>query len=275
MIQSFVTTQEQEMMLQDYLKGRLRNALKMARITVKNPFLGGIQQVLLIDDGYFASYYTFNLRYSELLERLEVSCDKTYKTPREFYEGEEKDSLRPLFSSIILVDGKEGYSNLTAWSVLEELRGCDIKLVPLAKAELTYTKNRWSGQRASHELYCTTLAVPSVIAECDKQGIWHDWAYYGDDFGVIAVSREKERKKEVVREEERFLWFKKQKEISITYKDYKPLDSAQEIVFKEIAEYFEQRLLREVLKVIDKELEKLVQPMSKEEVKAILRVSQA
>ena len=117
--------------------------------------------------------------------------------------------------------------------------------------------------------------MPSVIAECDKQGIWHDWAYYGDDFGVIAVSREKERKKEVVREEERFLWFKKQKEISITYKDYKPLDSAQEIVFKELAEYFEQRLLREVLKVIDKELEKLVQPMSKEEVKAILRVSQA
>lgn len=275
MIQSFVTTQEQEMMLQDYLKGQLRNTLKMARIAVKNPFLGDIQQVLLIDDSYFASYYTFNLRYSELLERLEVSCDKTYKTPREFYEGEEKDSLRPLFSSIILVDGKEGYSNLTTWSVLEELRGCDIKLVPLAKAKLTYTKNRWSGKRASHELYCTTLAVPSVISECDKKAIWHDWAYYGDDFGVIAVSREKERKKEVVREEERFLWLKKQKEISITYKDYKPLDSAQEIVFKELAEYFEQRLLREVLKVIDKELEKLVQPMSKEEVKAILRVSQA
>lgn len=275
MIQSFVTTQEQEMMLQDYLKGQLRNALKMARITVKNPFLGGIQQVLLIDDGYFASYYTFNLRYSELLERLEVSCDKTYKTPREFYEGEEKDSLRPLFSSIILVDGKEGYSNLTTWSVLEELRGCDIKLVSLAKAELTYTKNRWSGQRASHELYCTTLAVPSVIAECDKKDIWYDWVDYGDDCGVIAVSREQEQRKEVVIEEEHFLWFQKQKEISITYKDYKPLDSAQEIVFKELAEYFEQRLLREVLKVIDKELEKLVQPMSKEKVKAILRVSQA
>ncbi|WP_064523020.1 hypothetical protein [Streptococcus salivarius] len=272
MIQSFVTTQEQEMMLQDYLKGQLRNALKMARITVKTPFLGGIQQVLLIDDGYFASHYTFNLRYSELLERLEVSCDKTYKTPREFYEGEENDGLRPLFSSIILVDEKESYSNLTTWSVLEELRGCDIKLVPLAKVKLIYTKNRWSGQRASHELYCTTLAVPSVIAECSKKT---DWAYYGDDYRVIAVSREQEQKKEVVREEERFLWFKKQKEISITYKDYKPLDSAQEIVFKELAEYFEQRLLREVLKVIDKELEKLVQPMSKEKVKAILRVSQA
>ena len=76
-------------------------------------------------------------------------------------------------------------------------------------------------------------------------------------------------------EEEHFLWFQKQKEISITYKDYKPLDSAQEIVFKELAEYFEQRLLIEVLKVIDKELEKLVQPMNKEKVKAILRVSQA
>lgn len=271
MIQSFVTTQEQEMMLQDYLKGQLRNALKMARITVKNPFLGGIQQVLLIDDGYFASHYTFNLRYSELLERLEVSCDKTYKTPREFYEGEENDGLRPLFSSIILVDEKESYSNLTTWSVLEELRGCDIKLVPLAKVKLIYTKNRWSGQRASHELYCTTLAVPSVIAECSKNT---DWAYYGDDYRVIAVSREQEQKKEVVREEERFLWFKKQKEISITYKDYKPLDSAQEIVFKELAEYFEQRLLREVLKLIDKELEKLVQPMSKEKVNEILRVNQ-
>ena len=270
MIQSFVITQEQEMMLQDYLKGRLRNALKMARITVKNPFLGGIQQVLLIDDDYFASHYTFNLRYSELLERLEVSCDKTYKTSREFYEGEEKGCLHPLFSSIILVDEKESYSNLTNWSVLEELRGCDIKLVPLAKIKLTYTKNRWSGQRASHELYCTTLAVPSV--KCSKKT---NWAYYDDDYRVIAVSREQEQKKEVVREEERFLWFKKQKEISITYKDYKPLDSAQEIVFKELAEYFEQRLLREVLKVIDKELEKLVQPMSKEEVKAILRVSQA
>ena len=262
------------MMLQDYLKGQLRNALKMARITVKNPFLGGIQQVLLIDDGYFASHYTFNLRYSELLERLEVSCDKTYKTPREFYEGEEKDGLRPLFSSIILVDEKESYSNLTTWSVLEELRGCDIKLVPLAKAKLTYTKNRWSGQRASYELYCTTLAAPSVISECDKKAIWHDWTYYGDDYGVIAVSREQEQKKEVVREEERFLWFKKQKEISITYKDYKPLDSAQEIVFKELAEYFEQRLLREVLKLIDKELEKLVQPMNKEKVNEILRVNQ-
>ena len=112
MIQSFVTTQEQEMMLQDYLKGQLRNTLKMARIAVKNPFLGDIQQVLLIDDSYFASYYTFNLRYSELLERLEVSCDKTYKTPREFYEGEEKDSLRPLFSSIILVDGKKAIRTL-------------------------------------------------------------------------------------------------------------------------------------------------------------------
>lgn len=270
MIQSFVITQEQEMMLQDYLKGRLRNALKMARITVKNPFLGGIQQVLLIDDDYFASHYTFNLRYSELLERLEVSCDKTYKTSREFYEGEEKGCLHPLFSSIILVDEKESYSNLTNWSVLEELRGCDIKLVPLAKIKLTYTKNRWSGQRASHELYCTTLAVPSV--KCSKKT---NWAYYDDDYRVIAVSREQEQKKEVVREEERFLWLKKQKEISITYKDYKPLDSAQEIVFKELAEYFEQRLLREVLKVIDKELEKLVQPMSREEVKAILRVSQA
>lgn len=275
MVQSFVITQGQEMILQDYLERSLRNALKMARITVKNPFLGGIQQVLLIDDGYFASHYTFNLCYSELLERLEVSCDKTYKTPREFYEGEEKDGLRPLFSSIILVDEKESYSHLTTWSVLEELRGCDIKLVPLAKAKLTYTKNRWSGQRASHELYCTTLAVPSVISECDKKAIWHDWTYYGDDYGVIAVSREQEQKKEVVREEERFLWLKKQKEISITYKDYKPLDNAQEIVFKELAEYFEQRLLREVLKVIDKELEKLVQPMNKEEVKAILRVSQA
>lgn len=41
MIQSFVTTQEQEKVLQDYLEGQLRNALKMARITVENPFLGG------------------------------------------------------------------------------------------------------------------------------------------------------------------------------------------------------------------------------------------
>lgn len=78
-----------------------------------------------------------------------------------------------------------------------------------------------------------------------------------------------------MREEERFLWFKKQKEISITYKDYKPLDSAQELVFKELAEYFEQKLLREVLKLIDKELEKLVQPMSKETVNEILRGKQS
>lgn len=41
MVQSFVITQGQEMILQDYLERSLRNALKMARITVKNPFLGG------------------------------------------------------------------------------------------------------------------------------------------------------------------------------------------------------------------------------------------